>query len=65
MGQKTMPDWVAEQYLAKSAGNKDLNGSWTSDPDMKGPFIHYTNEQSEVIGSHSVCWQVNNLLSFW
>lgn len=47
MGQKIMLNWGAEQYLAKSVGNQDSNGSWNSDPDMKGPFIHYSNGQSE------------------
>lgn len=58
LGQKTMLNWGAEQCLAKSAGNQDSNGSWTSDPDMKGPFIHYPNEQGEVVSLHSVCWQI-------
>ena len=57
MGQKTMLNWGAEQYLAKSAGNQDSNGA-TSDPDMEGPFIHYSNEQGEVVSLHSVCWQI-------
>lgn len=46
MGQKTMPKWTGQQYMAKSAGNQNSYGSWTSNPDMKGALIHHTNGEA-------------------
>lgn len=32
--------------MAKSAGNQNSYGSWTSNPDMKGALIHHTNGEA-------------------